>query len=96
MIKFNTGETIETLNVVASTDTMAGYKRKIAIITTTGIEYSEAVKLFVDGAIWSIVEKTDHGDIEYNAWNDYTVAGPITDNRDGTLIVKMGKANTAE
>lgn len=96
MIKFNTGEIVDTLSIISSIEVMAGHKRKIAIITTSGIGYNEAAKLFIDGAIWSIIEKTDNENIEYDSWNEYTKAGSITDNRDGTLTIKMGYKDSSE
>ena len=92
MIKFSTGKTVETLAVTAKTEYLLGFNRDVATITTTGISYEDAAQMFADGAVWSIVEDG----LEYTTWNAYTLAGPITDNRDGTLVVKMGKANTAE
>lgn len=92
MIKFNSGETVQTTKVIASVEEMAGFRRSVATITTTGIDYAKAAELFVDGAVWSIVE----GDQTYNVWNEYTKAGTITDNRDGTMTIKMGMADTSE
>lgn len=92
MIKFSTGETVETLAVSAKTEYLSGFNRDVATITTTDLTYEEAARLFVDGAVWSIVEDGK----EYTGWNAYTLAGPITDNRDGTLVIKMGAADTAE
>lgn len=92
MIKFSTGETVQTLSITAKQEYLAGFKRDVATITVVEIDYTDAMKLFVDGAVWSVVD----GDVVYDRWNEYTKAGPITDNRDGTLIVKMGKANTKE
>ena len=94
MIKFSTGETVSTIgDVYVRDEFLSGFNRSVATITTEGIDYAEAASLFVDGAVWSIVD--DQG-TQYDEWNDYTKAGPITDNRDDTLTVKMGKANTTE
>lgn len=92
MIKFSTGETVETVSIFARQEYLAGFKRDVATITIVGIDYDEANRLFVDGAIWSIVE----GKNTYDQWNAYTKAGSITDNRDGTLVIKMGFKDTAE
>ena len=63
------------------------------------MDYATASELFIDGAEWSIVNDVERpqedGSIaivqeEYDN-SDYCVAGPITDNRDGTMIIKMGK-----
>ena len=63
--------------------------------------YDQAKSLFVDDAPWSIVQEfdpyqTEDGQTvtpepkEYDN-SDFCMAGPITDNRDGTVTVKMGK-----
>lgn len=66
--------------------------------------YADAIALFVDGLAWSIlmdVEKEqEDGSIvtvqeEYDN-SEYSMAGSITDNRDGTLAVKMGKPTQIE
>lgn len=71
---------------------------------TIEMAYADAIALFVDGLAWSIlmdVEKEqEDGSIvtvqeEYDN-SDYSMAGSITDNRDGTLAVKMGKPTQIE
>lgn len=47
---------------------------------------------FSDGAVWSVVD----GESEDKSWNTYTKAGSITDNRDGTLVVKMAEDQSVE
>lgn len=68
------------------------------------MSYADATALFVDGLAWSIlmdVEKEqEDGSIvtvqeEYDN-SEYSMAGSITDNRDGTLAVKMGKPTKIE
>ena len=92
MIRFSVGITVETLAVSEKTEYLDGARHSVATITTTGIDYALAAELFADGAVWSIVEDGQ----TYDVWNAYTKAGPITDNRDGTVVVKMGMADTAE
>ena len=74
--------------------------------------YAEAVALFVDDCSWNIIqdhvvchnEVGDNGDItvvekiEAESYDnsEYCIAGPITDNRDGTVVVKMGKYTNEE
>ena len=50
-----------------------------------------AAELFVDGLEWSIVD----GEEEFDN-SDYNIAGDITDHRDGTVTVKMGKPTALE
>lgn len=74
---------------------------------TIEMDYATAMKTFVDDLAWSIIhegepfthpltgETVTPETVEYdNA--DYCVAGPITDNRDGTVTVKMGRPTDAE
>lgn len=76
---------------------------------TLEMTYEEAAALFVDGLKWSIVQReevpvygdnseligTETQDTEFDN-GDYDVAGSITDNRDGTITVKMGKITDGE
>ena len=71
---------------------------------TIEMAYADAIALFVDGLAWSIVmdveKEQEDGSIvtvqdEYDN-SDYSMAGSITDNRDGTLAVKMGKPTQIE
>lgn len=64
-----------------------------------------AASLFVDDAEWSIVHTAYLPDPETGEtveqlseidMSDFCVAGPITDNRDGTVTVKMGKKTDGE
>lgn len=63
---------------------------------TLDMDYATAIGIFVDGLAWSIVHQPDEGDaMEYDN-SDFYVAGAITDNRDGTITVKMGKKTADE
>lgn len=66
--------------------------------------YADAIALFVDGLAWSILmdveQEQEDGSVvtvqeEYDN-SEYSMAGSITDNRDGTLSVKMGKPTQIE
>lgn len=96
---------------------------------TLEMSYAEAVALFVDGLVWSIVQKNsvivdkpiyeldENGEpvldengqpiqigtnpvveVQENEYDnsEYDVAGSITDNRDGTITIKMGKITDKE
>lgn len=73
---------------------------------TCELTHDEAATLFVDGVAWSIIqEKEPYTDNEGNTVtpepvefdnSDYCVAGDITDHRDGTISVKMGKLTDLE
>lgn len=62
---------------------------------TLAMTYTDAIALFVDDLQWSMeYVYTDENDIQQNVvidLCDYAMAGPVTDNRDGTVTVKMGK-----
>ena len=71
--------------------------------------YAEAVALFVDGLAWSIVQReevptfdengeqtgTETKETEFDN-SEYSLAGDITDHRDGTITVKMGALTELE
>ena len=57
--------------------------------------YAKAISKFIDGASFSIADGSLNEEQEF-LYEEHTVAGPITDNRNGTVTVKMGKKNTAE
>lgn len=59
------------------------------------MDAADAAELFVDGLEWSIVGEGENGPEEYDN-SDFTLAGDITDHRDGTVSVKMGKLTDLE
>ena len=71
---------------------------------TLEMAYADANALFVNDLAWSILmdveQEQEDGSIvtvqeEYDN-SEYSMAGSITDNRDGTLAVKMGKPTQIE
>ena len=77
---------------------------------TLEMTHDQAVSLFVDGIAWSTKQVNtypvfdEHGQPTGEAKtetqtfdnSDYCVAGSITDNRDGTVTVMMGKPTETE
>ena len=57
--------------------------------------YADALNLFVDGLKWSIVYEDENGKEEYDN-SLFSIAGSITDNRNGTITAKMGKPTVDE
>jgi hypothetical protein len=67
---------------------------------TLEMSYEEALNTFVDDIPWSIVHAETDADgeivtIEYDN-SEFSVAGSITDHRNGTVTVKMGKPTQVE
>lgn len=76
---------------------------------TLEMDYETAAALFVDGLAWSIVQQnevpvfdeegnqtgTEMQNTEYDN-SEYNLAGDITDHRNGTITVKMGKLTDLE
>ena len=62
--------------------------------------YAEAIALFEDDTQWSIVQTYEEltPPLPPEEWDnsDFSVAGDITDHRDGTATVKMGKPTEVE
>lgn len=74
-------------------------ERSSQIIRLT-MSAATAVSLFVDDVQWSIVDEfIDENDetvqVEFDN-SEYCVAGDVTDHRNGTVSVKMGKTTEAE
>ena len=90
-IKFSDNTTYNTSAANLSKGVLNGFSRELLTITAT-MTYAEAAAHFVDGAVFTL---TDESGDSY-VWNEHGVAGPITDNRDGTVTAIMGKNNTAE
>lgn len=76
---------------------------------TLEMDYATANTLFVDGAVWSIVQRDEvptcdeNGnqtgtEIQETEWDnsEYNLAGDLTDHRDGTITAKMGKLTDLE
>ena len=71
---------------------------------TLKLDYALAASLFVSGADWSILQELDAVDetgqartaLEEYDNSEFTVPGDITDHRDGTVTVKMGKLTDLE
>lgn len=67
---------------------------------TLEMTYAEALETFVNDLQWSMIaEYTDENDevqIVETDMSTYSLAGSITDNRDGTMTVKMGRATVEE
>ena len=77
-----------------------------SLAVTVAMAYEEAVSLFVDDITWGhIYQGNPHidengetitPDPEIYDDSEYSIAGPITDNRDGTVTCKMGKLLDSE
>ena len=71
------------------------------------MSYADALNIFVDDVDWNIVQDVDvmrevEGEMqsvtEQETYDnsEYSIAGSITDHRDGTITVKMGKPTAQE
>lgn len=76
---------------------------------TLEMDYATANAMFVNGLAWSIVEKNEvpvydeNGvqtgtEIQETEWDNsvFSLAGDLTDHRDGTMTAKMGKLTELE
>ena len=79
---------------------------RASMAATLNMNYATAAEIFVDDIQWSLVQQGEAvADADGNPvmpepvetdYSDYCVAGSITDNRDGTITVKMGKITAEE
>ena len=109
MIYFKTNNTEYPASIAGKvTDRDWGWRESKAVTLT--MTRAAAAQLFVDGLSWSIVQRdtvpvydtdgnpTGATEEQVQEWDnaDYSVAGPITDNRDGTITAKMGKKTASD
>ena len=106
-VKVNNTEYPATVDGVNNDRTWGGRASKSVTLTMT---HAAAVQMFVDGLVWSIVQRdtvpvygedgnhTGETEEQVQEWDnsDYNVAGSITDNRNGTCTCKMGKKTQLE
>ena len=106
-VKVNNTEYPATVDGVNNDRTWDGRDTKTITLTMT---HAQAAQLFVDGLVWSIVQRdtvpvydtdgnpTGKTEEQVQEWDnsDYNVAGSITDNRNGTCTCKMGKKTQLE
>ena len=62
---------------------------------TLEMSYEDAMALFVDDLEWFIVYENGETTEVYDN-SEYSVAGSVTDHRNGTVTVKMGKITAEE
>lgn len=86
------GKSFNLLSAASSDERMAGHRRDVLTMHINGSSYAELSETLVDGAELTIVD--DAGNEFRHV--EYSKAGTITDNRDGTYICKMGYPNTTE
>lgn len=106
-IKVNNAEYPAAVNGVNNDRSWGDRDTKIVTLTMTA---AEAAALLPSGTPWGIVQretvdKLDENDMptgetvkQVNEWNnsEYSLSGDITDHRDGTVSIKMGKPTETE
>lgn len=109
MIYFKTNNTEYPASIAGKMTDRDWDNRESKAVTLTAT-YAQAAQLFVDGLSWSIVQRdtvpvygadgnpTGTTEEQVQEWDnsDFCVAGSITDNRDGTCTVKMGKKTASD
>ncbi len=109
MIYFKTNNTEYPASIAGKIADRDWDSRKSKAVTLE-VSCAAAAQLFVDGLVWSIVQRdtvpvysedgspTGETTEQVQEWDnsDYCVAGPITDNRDGTCTCKMGKKTASD
>lgn len=73
----------------------SGWDGRPSKAITLTMTYEEAKALFTEDAAWSILHTDGEETTQYDN-SEYSKAGPITDHRDGTVTVKMGKPTAEE
>lgn len=73
----------------------ADWNNRGSMAITVNMSHEQAAQTFVTGLRWEHVQQLD-GENVVTDYSEYEMAGPITDNRDGTVTAKMGKAVAAD
>lgn len=103
-VKIN-GQTYDATVSGTSRDTAWGNRESKSI--TLAMDYDTAMETFVEDVPWSILyqgpdyydpetKQTVTPEVEEYDNSDYCMAGDVTDHRDGTITVKMGKPTAEE
>lgn len=78
---------------IRAKDTQWDNRESIAVTIPTS--YAQAVATFVDDTPWSVLYEGVDDDgmphVTERDMSDYAISGPVTDNRDGTVTIRMGK-----
>ena len=97
IVKINDLEFNAIVQTRPNDSTWGGRESKAITFAST---YEEAKNLFVNDINWSIVvsQTTIEGNVKTTEtdMSEYAISGSITDNRDGTITVKMGKYTEEE
>lgn len=70
-----------------------GGRESISILLT--MRAVQTTALFTDNVQWFVQEETEDANSEWD-YSAYCMAGDVTDHRDGTVTVKMGKKTELE
>ena len=90
-IKFADGTQFDLCATPRGADVVvAGHKRDVLTVTVTG-DFTAVKKAFGDSQRWAVVD----GENTYDKSN-YTLLASVCDNMDGTVTVRVGRANTRE
>lgn len=96
-VKIN-GLTLDALVQTRPNDTIWSGRESKAI--TVAMTYDEAIALFVNDIPWSVIGEAINEDGTPHEFetdmSEYAISGAITDNRDGTVTIKMGKYRDEE
>lgn len=98
-IKVN--ETLYPATINGCMSDMSWDNRETKSITLT-MSYDDVVELLPHDTTWSIVQISENPDSnendDTNEWDnsEFCISGDITDHRDGTVTIKMGKPTDLE
>ena len=93
--------------MISGTNRDTAWGNRASKSITLAMDYATAMETFVDDVPWAILyQGPDYYDPELQQMvtppveeydnSDYCMAGDVTDHRDGTITVKMGKPTAAE
>lgn len=89
------GESLETQSVLGARLAVCGKVRPAVSIRVAGGDYETLARLFSGDTDFILREETQQGVLDHD-YSAYTVAGDITDHRDGSFTVVMARRTEEE
>ena len=89
-IKFENGAQFDCAQILGGGAVVAGHRRDVLTVTVTG-EFSAVKAAFSGGQSWAVAD----GEQTYDK-SGYTLPVSVCDNLDGTVTVRIARANTRE
>ena len=73
-----------------------GWDGRHSVSVRLALPYSSVIALLPGNAVWSLVQTEEDGTETERDMSEFCVSGDVTDHRDGSCSIKMGKLTELE